>query len=135
VPQDLLLMRNLDKRGRWYVFQILCVVIGALCVWATWIPEKRWHAQEWLVPIWIVLTPLMVRASFLRPQPDSAVTRWGATQSVILGMLIVQVINVAFVFSGAMTWQNIAPIIILTAAVQVAAILVSRRRVARVRGD
>jgi len=54
-----------------------------------------------------------------RPQGDQWITK---AQVIIVGMLLVEAVNVALVLAHMLDWPNVLPILILCAAIQVAAV-------------
>lgn len=111
-------------RTRWLIYQLLSLAIAAACLFLTWRHSEHWTAQPWLVPVWIVLTPVWQYQLFVSANPKlTPQDRWQKLVVLLIGTVLVQIINVWLVFEGVIDWPWARPILLCCGVVQSGAIV------------
>ncbi len=116
-------------RSRWHAFQILSLLIACVLAALTWDRDAKWSAQPLLVPIWIAITPLLLRHAFLAAQPRLVNDEWRRkTAVVIIGIAFAELLNFTMGYLRMIPWSLALTIIFGSALLQVGAFILYRWR-------
>jgi len=110
---------------RWLLFQVISLVLAGGSVALTWDRDIKWYAL--LVPVWIALSPLLMRNAFLNARPRAGEDEWRIkTAYFVGGLAFVELLNLVVGWQNIIPWSYVAIIVCPCAVLQVGAIVLER---------